>query len=270
VQEPSVVVSSAVAPQAVETSSALGDAPTEAINAAANEPDAAVASVEQMTPAPSEQETAPSEKSEAASSPAAETPETVTEKSAIGITPENLAAPADTESSKLEAAQPDVPHKSIPEQIEGAKSEAPAPVVSATAPESEEPSSKHAETIETPSASVSAVPAEQTPAIQTSDTVTGESDASDKTAAAWASWHRIRESGAPSAELANRDAENKTSTPEDGAARAVAAGAEKAPEEASATTESEAAGIASIVDSVLAEMRPKIYEEISRKMGKKK
>ena len=271
VQEPSVVTSSAVAPQAVGTSSALIDAPTEALNATANEPDATVASVEQITPAPLEPETAPSEKSEAASSPAAETPETVTEKSAIGITPENLAAPADTESSKLEAAQPDVPHKeSIPEQIEGAKSEAPAPVVSATAPESEEPSSKHAETIETPSASVSAVPAEQTPAIQTSDTVTGESDASDKTAAAWASWHRIRESGAPSAELANRDAENKTSTPEDGAARAVAAGAEKAPEEASATAESEAAGIASIVDSVLAEMRPKIYEEISRKMGKKK
>jgi hypothetical protein len=49
---------------------------------------------------------------------------------------------------------------------------------------------------------------------------------------------------------------------------AAAAGAEKAPEEVPATSESEE-GIASIVDSVLAEMRPKIYEEISRKMKKK-
>jgi len=49
---------------------------------------------------------------------------------------------------------------------------------------------------------------------------------------------------------------------------AVAAGAEKAPEEASAPAESDE--IASIVDSVLADLRPKIVEEISRKMGKKK
>ena len=49
---------------------------------------------------------------------------------------------------------------------------------------------------------------------------------------------------------------------------AVAAGAEKAPEEA--TDEPNAAAIASIVDSVLAEMRPKIFEEVSRKLAKKK
>jgi hypothetical protein len=51
---------------------------------------------------------------------------------------------------------------------------------------------------------------------------------------------------------------------------AVAAGAEKAPEESSAASPSDSEGIASIVDSVLADMRPKIFEEISRKMGKKK
>jgi len=54
---------------------------------------------------------------------------------------------------------------------------------------------------------------------------------------------------------------------------AVAAGAEKSPEESSAASddahESDTEGIANIVDSVLAEMRPKIYEEISRKMKKK-
>ena len=49
---------------------------------------------------------------------------------------------------------------------------------------------------------------------------------------------------------------------------AVAAGAEKRPDESSAASDSE--GIASIVDSVLADLRPKIFEEISRKMGKKK
>jgi hypothetical protein len=56
----------------------------------------------------------------------------------------------------------------------------------------------------------------------------------------------------------------------DAAARAVAAGAEKTAEEAPASAASEAEGIASIVDSVLADLRPKIFEEISRKMGKKK
>ncbi len=83
-----------------------------------------------------------------------------------------------------------------------------------------------------------------------------ESDAATTTAAAWASWRRIRESGDP------------TTPSQDAAAMAVAAGAEKAPEEASA--ESDPAAIASIVDSVLADLRPKIFEEISRKMGKKK
>jgi hypothetical protein len=50
---------------------------------------------------------------------------------------------------------------------------------------------------------------------------------------------------------------------------AVAAGAEKLPEDAS-PSESNPEDIANIVDSVLADLRPKIFEEISRKMGKKK
>jgi len=49
---------------------------------------------------------------------------------------------------------------------------------------------------------------------------------------------------------------------------AVAAGAEKAPQETVA--DSETPEIASLVDSVLADLRPKIVEEISRKLGKKK
>ncbi|HEX3822436.1 MAG TPA: response regulator [Candidatus Sulfotelmatobacter sp.] len=75
------------------------------------------------------------------------------------------------------------------------------------------------------------------------------------TAAAWASWRRIRESNSPA-------------DSSDSAAMAVAAGAEKSPEDVSGD-ESDPA-IASIVDSVLADLRPKIVEEISRKLGKKK
>ena len=118
-----------------------------------------------------------------------------------------------------------------------------------------------------------AAPTNGQPASESSaDAVNGESDAAESTAAAWASWHRTRESGTPGAaseELAPKGAEEEASAPEDAAARAVAAGAEKTPEEASAPSDSDE-GIASIVDSVLAEMSPKIYEEISRKMGKKK
>ncbi len=100
-----------------------------------------------------------------------------------------------------------------------------------------------------------------------------ESEIAETTAAAWASWRRIRESGDSKAtpgqsSKQGNDAE-ETPTPQDTAAMAVAAGAEKAPEEASAAPE-DSGEIASIVDSVLAEMRPKIVAEISKKMGKKK
>jgi hypothetical protein len=96
---------------------------------------------------------------------------------------------------------------------------------------------------------------------------------SEASAAAWASWRRIRETGDPkAAEGTNKSKEEASagSAPQDLAAMAVAAGAEKAPEEMSAAADAKAADIASIVDSVLADLRPKIVEEISRQMGKKK
>jgi hypothetical protein len=96
-----------------------------------------------------------------------------------------------------------------------------------------------------------------------------ESEAASTTAAAWASWRQIRESGdskAASDEHVQKAVE-QTSNPQDAAAMAVAAGAEKTPEPAD--SQSDPAAIASIVDSVLADLRPKIFEEISRKMGKK-
>lgn len=100
-----------------------------------------------------------------------------------------------------------------------------------------------------------------------------ESELAESTAAAWASWRQIRETGQSqrTTEGGSRsDREFGTGEPAESAAMAVAAGAEKAPEEASATDDSDPAAIASIVDSVLADLRPKIVEEISRKLGKKK
>ena len=104
-----------------------------------------------------------------------------------------------------------------------------------------------------------------------------ESEIAATTAAAWASWRQIRETGDPrakspeAAKSSHPEVENEeeSDVPQDAAAMAVAAGAENRPTE---TEEADADpdAIASIVDSVLAQMRPKIVEEISRKMAKKK
>jgi len=96
-----------------------------------------------------------------------------------------------------------------------------------------------------------------------------DSDITATTAAAWASWRRIRESGDAGTTPASPDA--TASGSRDEAAMAVAAGAEKSPQDESAPSESgDPAEIANIVDSVLADLRPKIVAEISKKMGKKK
>ncbi len=97
-----------------------------------------------------------------------------------------------------------------------------------------------------------------------------ESDIAATTAAAWASWRRIRESGDSNSSGQSEHSQGENlSNSHDAAAMAVAAGAENSPEDASAFDESDPA-IASIIDSVLADLRPKIVEEISRKLGKKK
>ncbi|HLW85241.1 MAG TPA: response regulator [Candidatus Sulfotelmatobacter sp.] len=103
-----------------------------------------------------------------------------------------------------------------------------------------------------------------------------ESELAATTAAAWASWRQIRESGdnktatgsAKSRQQDDDDDEYPAPTP-DAAAMAVAAGAEKAPEGAPEGSSDDPAAIASIVDKVLADLRPKIAEEISKKLKKK-
>jgi twitching motility two-component system response regulator PilH len=97
-----------------------------------------------------------------------------------------------------------------------------------------------------------------------------ESEIAATTAAAWASWRRIRETGDARDPSDSQSASEKDSDGQDKAAMAVAAGAEKAPEEVSESSSEETPEIASIVDSVLADLRPRIVEEISKKLGKKK
>jgi CheY-like chemotaxis protein len=107
----------------------------------------------------------------------------------------------------------------------------------------------------------------------TADMAKKESEVAAHTAAAWASWRRIRETGdsksAPVPPAPEQKREEPAPAPRDEAALAVAAGAEKAPEEVPVTSEI-SPEIASIVDSVLADLRPRIVEEISRQLGKKK
>ena len=84
----------------------------------------------------------------------------------------------------------------------------------------------------------------------------------------------IEKSEASSAAITTQESTTTESAaaPQDQAAMAVAAGAEsnRAEAVAEAETASDDDGIASIVDSVLADLRPKIVAEISKKLGKKK
>jgi CheY-like chemotaxis protein len=107
----------------------------------------------------------------------------------------------------------------------------------------------------------------------------GDSKDVKSTAAAWASWRQTRDTktfdapspGSQSAEPASLAADT---APETNAA-AVAAGAEQilravAGADTSSENSNSSHDVASIVDSVLADLRPKLMEEISRKMASKK
>jgi two-component system chemotaxis response regulator CheY len=265
----------------------VASATTEAITAAAKELEAVAASyVEQetqKTPTPEPFESAPVEKTEAAVQTALEAPQTVEAKfeaSAEQIPEQGpVMAASEPETSKLETAHQEAPEPAHEEPAnQQSNDSAPAPefAIAAAAPE-QMPEAPESSPEMTSAAVVDEVPAQQIPApasdvseisasASTSVPVTrgpkDESDIAATTAAAWASWRRIRESGTPKSD---KEVEDSAVGSQDEAARAVAAGAEKTPE-APGDTE----GISDIVDSVLADLRPKIYEEITRKMGKKK
>jgi hypothetical protein len=99
-------------------------------------------------------------------------------------------------------------------------------------------------------------------------------------AAAWANWHQIRDSivGSTSAAIAASD-QTQPQQPEETASAPQTADASSHESETMAaaasagsasSTAAEAGAIANIVDSVLAELRPKIVEEIARKLGNDK
>ncbi len=96
-----------------------------------------------------------------------------------------------------------------------------------------------------------------------------ESEVVKNTAAAWATWRQIRDTSGTIA-AADKSHEIDTPQPPDSAAMAVAAGAEQIPQPTSLVENDSPADVASIVDSVLADLRPRLMEEISRKMAQKK
>jgi two-component system, OmpR family, phosphate regulon response regulator PhoB len=101
-----------------------------------------------------------------------------------------------------------------------------------------------------------------------------DSDTLKTTAAAWASWRQIRDTDKndrneePERQL--KESLSSEPTFADNAALAVAAGAEQSSQDLSAAKSDTPSDVASIVDSVLAGLRPKLMEEITRKMAEKK
>ena len=287
--EPVVSIPAMPAPEAAQTLSALANASTEAIRAAVQELEMVAESYvgETATPAPA-----------GLSQLAPEAPQTV--EAVAEESPTAAAEAPQPEGAKLETAKHDELDSRHEEpknqewknqypENEDRKNEEPFVAAAAAAPEEGYRTNSERREVTAPTF-VNEVPAERTSSSQVlSDmqaaaaaavdpTAEGsremakkESDAAANTAAAWASWRRIRESSDPkpaSEEHSEKESEEASTRQE--AAMAVAAGAEKTPEEVPAESESDPAAIASIVDSVLADLRPKIFEEISRKMAKKK
>ena len=181
------------------------------------------------------------------------------------IRPPEIEPPQGIETAPApEAVRPPIAPENITPEVH-AESEKPAPVM-----EVPEPVAKH----EFPDENLSSENVSGEPGPVSSASRAGGMDDMAKreseTAAAWASWRKIRETGGSRTTQpdATSQEESEDSLPQDRAAMAVAAGAENKPEEA--TNFDADPEIASIVDSVLADMRPKIVEEIARKLGKKK
>jgi two-component system chemotaxis response regulator CheY len=100
-----------------------------------------------------------------------------------------------------------------------------------------------------------------------------DSETVKTTAAAWANWRQIRDTGPSTEKPQPQSTELVAPEPAspDTAALAVAAGAERALQEVSfAAPNRSPEDVASIVDSVLAGLRSKLMEEITRKMAEKK
>jgi len=293
--EPLVSIPATPAPEAAQTVSALGNASTEAIRAAVQELEMVAESYVGEPASAVDLGAVPVVEPEAASQTASAASQIV--EASSEETPTAATGDLPPEPSKPDSPKPDEADSRVEEpknqesksQNEYLKNDEPfvAPAATTLDEGFATVAENHAvtESALVNSVSVNEVTAEQTSASQalshpnaqvaaepaaagSGNLAKKESEEAESTAAAWASWQQIRESGDSNSGSEVSSHPPESSAPQDAAAMAAAAGAEKAPEEASA--ESESAAIANIVDSVLADLRPKIFEEISRKMGKKK
>lgn len=231
-QESTSSVPATVAPEAVHGLAAVASAATDAVRAAVEELQSVAASyLKPKAPVAD----APAVEAQAIEPPAAEPgPAATVEATAPPEAAEVMAAQADRiEESKIEAVKT--------EEVKPAEAYVAAPVAAG-------------------SESAAAMPTSDAPEVKAG--ANKESDLAATTAAAWADWKRIRETSSSS---------DSAASPRDVAAMAAAVGAERRPEDVPSGSESDSdPAIASIVDSVLNDLRPKIVEEISRKLGKKK
>jgi len=137
------------------------------------------------------------------------------------------------------------------------------------------PESEAAMAVTMPSASAFAPIVRAEPAKEQNEQPKEESETVDvkSSAAAWANWRQIRDTSDPkaaAAESGREEFEQPAAASIESAAMAVAAGAEQSGQE-TATQQGENPGdVASIVDSVLADLRPRLMAEITRKMAEKK
>ncbi len=252
---------SASAPAEVaEVSAAVAKAAADAVTEAVKELEAVAASYEaQLHQQPAAEPSTPFASAETAAQPetaVAESPAVQAEAPQPQPEQQVAADPVHEESRQDSAPQVDDeprPNEQAPESIaERLDAGAPAPENKVSEEDQEE--SHGSSHVKEP------VVSGQSAAGGNGDMGKKEAEIAETTAAAWASWRRIREDA--KSESGKIQADDR-----DAAAMAAAAGAEKSPEAASAEESPE---IASIVDSVLADLRPKIVEEISRKLGKKK
>ena len=262
IAEPEPPVAATVAPQVPEAASAGASLSADAISAVVKELEAVAASYEGHRPFSSENANPSSEAEAAAASPKeAAAPEPpipapIAQAEPVQSEPEPVSEPQS--HATVAETTADEPAATV-QEVASIEQPIPAPLDYPQASASESSIDPPV-----PSHHTEPVPSGESSAGGTTEVSKKESEINESTAQAWASWRRIRESGdhksAPSTSADDTDHPD--------AAMAVAAGAEKAPEDAS--TNEDSGEIASIVDSVLADLRPKIVEEISRKLGKRK
>ena len=234
--------------------SAVANVATEAVTAAVSELAAIAGShIDSATAAPSAEVTAPGTAAEAWRSPEPSREST------------NWTQPAEEAGRRVEESYPASTQTSTavtPQEDLSGTTNGPQSVVSAAADEaheSAEPVSAHAEAAQAQEPAAGGIPeiAEKK-----------ESEGAAPAPSEWASWRQIRSDEPHNGESAKEyRPDDQGSTPAETAAMAVAAGAEKSPEEGAPGADPNA--IANIVDSVLADLRPKIVEEIAKKLGKK-